>query len=133
MKYAVYLDGKIIGKTNLELGDPPMGVAFGNIRFSNIPSPYEFFRDYCQKNNVSISTEDADLKMIMTGHIPGLKVLNNTDIEIKGVGGAYIEGMEQEFTVNILGIEYPFYGEEFPEHCKAYENQFKEKRSKDHL
>ncbi|WP_158565507.1 hypothetical protein [Shinella sp. WSJ-2] len=49
-------------------------------------------------------------------------------IPIPAGGGMYIEDYLEELgeiTVTILGIDHVLYGELFPEHVAAYEEQFK--------
>lgn len=125
-KYDIFLDDKIIGTTELEKADAPMGVVFGNVTFDNIISGYNFFKSYCLTNKIEIISDYPDDKLIVTADIPNLKVVNPNGTEIKGQG-TNIEGMDTDvFQVTILGIPYPFFEEEFPHHIKAYNDQFKE-------
>ncbi|MFN7153289.1 MAG: hypothetical protein ACK4OE_06315 [Acidovorax sp.] len=109
--FAVLADDEVIGVTHLESGDPPMGVAFGKF------IPNERYAVFCRATAllstgvrpVSIQTPDGAL-------IPN--------------EGAYIRDMSEEYgdegrEVEALGIPYPLYETLFPEHVKAYENQFK--------
>jgi hypothetical protein len=117
--YDVFLDGNKIGTSKLEHGDAPMGVAFGQIRFIENISGYEFFSKYCLENKIEFEGYPED-KLIMTCAIPGLKVIDEAGIEINGIGTS-ISGMDSDtFEITILGISYPFYQEEFPEQVKAY-------------
>lgn len=125
-RYDIFLDGKIIGTTELEKADAAMGVVFGNVTFDNIVSGYDFLKTYCLANNIEIITDYPDDKLIATTNIPNLKVINPNGIEIKGQG-ANIEGMDSDvFEVIIFGVPYPLFEEEFPHHVKAYNDQFKE-------
>jgi len=125
-KYDIFLDDKIIGTTELEKADAPMGVVFGNVTFDNIISGYNFFKSYWLTNKIEIISDYPDDKLIVTADIPNLKVVNPNGTEIKGQG-TNIEGMDTDvFQVTILGIPYPFFEEEFPHHIKAYNDQFKE-------
>lgn len=124
--YEIFLDNKLIGTTELEKADAPMGVVFGNVTFDNIISGYDFLKAYCLTNNIEIITDYPDDKLIATADILKLKVVNPNGIEIKGQG-INIDGMDNDvFEIIILGISYPFYEEEFPHHVKAYEDQFKD-------
>lgn len=124
-QYDIFLDDKIIGTTELEKADAPMGVVFGNVTFNNIISGYDFFKTYCLTNNIKIIADYPDDKLIATSDIPKLKILNSKGIEIKGQGTS-INGMDSDvFEVTILGVPYPFYEEEFLHHVKASEDQFK--------
>jgi len=125
-RYNIFLDDKLIGTTELEKADAPMGVVFGNVTFDNIVSGYDFLKTYCLTNNIEIITDYPDNKLIATTDIPNLKVINPNGIEIKGQG-TNINGMESDvFEITILGVSYPFFEEEFPHHVKAYNDQFKE-------
>lgn len=124
-RYEIFLDDKVIGTTELEKADAPMGVVFGNVAFDNIISGYDFLKTYCLTNNIEIITDYPDDKLIATADIPNLKVVNPNGIEIKGQG-ANINGTDNDaFEITILGVPYPFYEEEFPHQVKAYNNQFK--------
>jgi len=62
MKYNIYADGELIGWSELEGGDPPMGVAFGDFH----PEPsYEKLRQIFQKYHGSgvHETPDGQLEM----------------------------------------------------------------------
>jgi hypothetical protein len=124
--YKVVLGDKEIGTSKLEKADAPMGVAFGLIEFNGIESPYEFFKEYCLKNNITINTDDPEFEFIETQVISELKVFRQDGLEIKGVAGNAITGMKDEgYEISILGISYPFYEEEFPHHVEHYANMFK--------
>lgn len=124
MSYTIFLDGKEIGTSNLEEADAPMGVAFGAITFIEENTDYTFLSNYCKIKSIQTDEYSED-KFISTQTIPTLKVYNTKKVEIKGVG-CYIEGMDSEgFSINIIGIPYPFYEEEFPNHVKEYRESFK--------
>lgn len=127
-QYDIFLDNKIIGTTELEKADAPMGDVFGKITFDNIIYGYDFLVSYCLKNNIEIISDYPEDKYILTAVIPNLKLVNPNGIEIKGQG-TIIEGSDTDiFQVTIVGIPYPFYEEEFPQHRKAYDNQFNNKQ-----
>ena len=50
-----------------------------------------------------------------------LKALNETQVEIKGIGND-IESMDTDFSTQILGIRAPLCEEEFPHHAYNYKN-----------
>lgn len=118
--YTILLEGQKIGRTHLEKADAPMGVAFGNIAFHGIESPYAFFKTYCQKKEIPINTDDPELGFLDTQVIPELKVIRQDGIEIKGLGNAICGMKEEGYEISIFGIPYPFYEEEFPQHVKKY-------------
>lgn len=124
-KYRIELKGAIIGFTMLEKADAPMGVVFGLIHFENITSGYDLFLDYCLKNGIIINDNDIMHRFIDTQTIPDLRVFSENGVEVTGIGTA-ITGMDSEgFEINILGIPYPFYEDEFPHHVKEYREMFK--------
>jgi hypothetical protein len=123
--YDILLDGNKIGTTELEKADASMGVAFGQIVFSNISSGYIFFKHYCLKNKINFTDYPED-KQISTFDIPNLQVIDMDGNEIKGMACS-VSGMDDDiFEVSIEGIEYPFYEEEFPHHVKSYNELFKD-------
>lgn len=125
-RYNIFLDDKIIGTTELEKADTPMGVVFGNVQFDNIVSGYNFLKAYCLNNNIEIIIDYPSDNLIATTDIPNLKVFNPGGIEIKGQG-TNINGMDSDvFEITILGVSYLFFEEEFPHHVKAYNDQLKE-------
>lgn len=125
-RYDIFLDDKIIGSTELEKADAPMGVVFGQINFSNIVVDYDFIKRYCLENNIELANDYPEDKLISTHTIYNLKVINEDGVEIKGLGNQ-ISGMDgDEFEITIEGVAYPFFEEEFPHHVKAYNDQFKE-------
>lgn len=127
-QYDIFLEDKLIGTTEFEKADAPMGVVFGDVMFNNIISGYDFLKTYCLTNNIEIITDYSNDKLIATADIPKLKVFNPNGIEIKGQG-ANINGMDNDvFEITILGIPYPFFEEEFPHHVKLYNDQFKENK-----
>jgi hypothetical protein len=128
LKYRIFLGEKEIGRSGLESGDPPMGVAYGKIDFIAGIDAYPFFKKYCQENNIELTLDDEAVAALSTADLTNLRVLKEDGYRIEGEGGSYIEGMGNDFSVNILGIAYPFYGEEFPNLVKLYEDQFKDKK-----
>jgi len=116
----------MIGTTQFEKADAPMGVVFGLIEFVDSKMGYDFIKDYCTKKQIDLVSDYPEDKLISTRTIDGLKVVNNAGVEIKGLGNQ-IDGMDSEgFEISIEGIPYPFYGEEFPNHVIDYENMYKD-------
>jgi len=120
MKYTVKLDNIEIGKSKLEFADPPMGIVFGKL-FLKVESGFDLFKNHCVKNNIQF-TEYPDDKLITTFNIPGLKAYRENGNEI--VGEISISGIDSDFEITIMGIAYPYYEEEFPEHVKRYNEMF---------
>ena len=118
--YNIYLDGKLIGTTELEKADVPMGVLFGAINFTHDMLDYKFFKKYCLDNSIELAYEQPEEKLIATRTISGLKITNENGAEIKGSGNQ-ISGMDGDgFEVILEGVPYPFFEEEFTHHVKAY-------------
>jgi hypothetical protein len=66
IRYDIFLDDLIIGTTELEKADAPMGVVFGQIQFNNIISGYDFFKKYCLENNIELADDYPEDKLIST-------------------------------------------------------------------
>ncbi|GAA5785964.1 hypothetical protein [Chitiniphilus shinanonensis] len=89
----------------MELGDPPMGVAFG--RFGASP---EYRKVYAQASS-------------------NLTARTATGTVLQAWGGVAIQDESAEFgpeemELVALGISYPEYQTLFPEHVATYERQF---------
>ena len=123
-KYLIKLDGNLIGHTYFESHDAPMGVVFGNFEFYNIDSGYEYFRDYCKKHGVLINQDDSNHKLLSTQHIEGLEIISENGTAIKGEATSVGGSDEDGFEIEVIGIPYPFYREEFKHHVDDYDNQF---------
>ena len=109
MSYEVFAGDTLIGTSALELGDAPMGVAFGRM-----------------------NPAAAYLRRLHAGP-------NRLDLRVRPVGGDFFQvhggvlvvdesaelgadGLE----VTIFGMGYPEYEECFPHHVRAYAEHFKE-------
>lgn len=125
--YNVFLDGELIGTTELESADAPMGVVFGTIHFSDEVIGYDFIKEYCEEKGIELANDDPEDQIISTRTIPGLTVVNEKGTEIKSAGNQ-ISGMDgAQYEICLEGIPYPFYEEEFPQHVKRYGEMFKDK------
>lgn len=110
--YKIFLEESLIGTTELEKADAPMGVVFGKINFIEIKSGFDFFKQYCEKNKIEFEAYLGD-KIISTRYILKLKIVDDKNFEIIGKGN-YINGMDNDiFEINIEGIPYPYYEENF--------------------
>jgi len=124
MKFRIMLNGEKIGESDLENGDPPMGVVFGKAILTVPGSPTSFILEYCKKQGIEITANDPSIPYFSTRDIPLLKILNDKNMEITGVGGTYFDGNDSELQVSILGIESDVYDKEFPGYYKRYEAGF---------
>jgi len=114
MRFEVKLGNEIIGFSELEGGDPPMGVASG--RF--VPTPaYASIQPYC------IERRDHWLS------IPELMIELAGGAPIECSGGVQIIDFSPELgeagiEVHLNGVTNPPYSELFPHHLEAYKKQF---------
>lgn len=123
-KYLIKLDGNSIGTTAFEKADAPMGCVIGLIHFIKIDTPYAFFKNYSKEKNIVLNENEPEHLLINTQSIDGLSVFNEEDIEIKGMA-VTVSGFEEDgYYIEVIGIAYPFFEEEFPHHVKAYESKF---------
>ena len=107
MRFVIVAGPTVIGWSELELGDAPMGVAFG--RF--YPS-------------------DGYVSSIHTA--PGVALQarpEESTLFLEASGGAYIADYSRDLgpdaiEVSVLGIETGMYTRFFPHHIRSYEEQF---------
>lgn len=121
--YTIKIKEKIIGKTLFEYADPPMGVVQGKIVFVD-NFDFDYIADYAIKNKAVVNSYDKKEKVISIQTIDELKVYSESGKEIVGQGNC-ICGDSKELFLDIVYIPYPFYEEEFPHHCKEYEEKYK--------
>lgn len=96
-----------------------MGCVLGQIKLNDTKFGHDFFKEYCLKNKIEFDNYE-DEKIISTRDIPNLKVVDVNNIVIKGLS-CFIDGMDSDaFYINLEGIPYPFYEEEFPNHVRTY-------------
>lgn len=119
--YLIELNGLKIGTTKLESADVPMGVLHGKINFENVVSPYNLFKNHCEKYGVTINQIDEKHKFIDTQIIPELKIYLENGEELEGLGGA-ICGMERDDDIEIQfsGVDYKIMKTEFVHHYFEY-------------
>ena len=49
--YNLHLNGILIGTSELEKGDPPMGVVLGELKFTDSNFGYDFIKKFCLEKN----------------------------------------------------------------------------------
>jgi len=108
--FEVRCDEIPIGHSALELGDPPMGVAFG--RFIPLPA-YSRVQAVC----IAVTKNPAQKQSILTIRQPDGSLLPAQGVSIGDLG-------EGEIEVTAVGIPYPLYEQLFPKHVQAYQTQF---------
>jgi len=114
MRFEVKLGNEIIGFSELEGGDPPMGVASG--RF--VPTPaYTSIQPHCIEHR----EHWLSIPELMVGLAGGVPIECGGGVQIVDfspeLGEAGIE-------ISLLGVPYPLYAELFPHHVEAYKNRF---------
>ena len=117
MRFEVKLNGETIGFSRLEGGDPPMGLAHGQF----IPSPaYRSVQQNCIEHGINGVV------------LPGLTVYTDRGTSVGCSGGVQIIDLSPELgdigiQIHVNGIPYPLYAELFPQHVKAYKDQFRDR------
>lgn len=109
-RFKVFSGPTLIGWSDLEAGDPPMGVVFGQL------PPTDAYADF---QGSSIESQRHKSLSITTAE--------NTPVEASG--GIHIEDLSSELgkqAIEIIafGIESTTYESLFPEHVSAYKRQF---------
>lgn len=113
-EFSIYSGEALIGWSELEFGDPPMGVAFGKF----IPAPdYEAIR----ATVIELRGNDDGALRLSAQRADGM--------ELDSLGGVHIEDHSDELgedglEVSVLGIGYPLYEALFPKHVATYRRQF---------
>ncbi|NQV61894.1 MAG: hypothetical protein HQ502_19660 [Alphaproteobacteria bacterium] len=113
--FQIFQNGKLIGNSALETGDPPMGVAEGEF----IPL------DEFEKFRASVSPEPVDDVAIKRW--TGLALTTSEGDSIKCNDVVLFEydfGDHKEFRVDAVGIGYPLYEELFPGRHANYVKSF---------
>jgi hypothetical protein len=114
MRFEVKVGSEIIGFSELEGGDAPMGVAFGRL----VPTPaYISIQPYCIQHRDHWK------------FIPGLTVQEPGGVPIECSGGIQIvdfspELGEEGIQIHLLGVTSPPYDELFAHHVEAYNKRF---------
>jgi hypothetical protein len=117
MRFEVKLGNEIVGYTELERGDPPMGCAGGRFQptaaYSAIqPHCIEHRDKWVEIPDLSISTREGiclECGVVIFDYSPEL---GETGVEVEAIG-----------------ITKPPYAELFPHHIEAYRKQFESKPS----
>jgi len=113
LRFEIFSNGQRIGWSDLELGDPPMGVAFGVF----VPSP-----DYSSfQQQIRASTQRDQRHFNFAVHIVEGRQIRASGVSIADYSA---DCGPDAIEITVLGIEYPDYGEIFPAHVDAYRHQF---------
>ena len=113
-RFEVFVNAVLVGHSELEFGDPPMGVAFG--RFLPLPAYYAI-------QPTVIAAKGGQLEQMR------LSVCIDGGAQLQCSGGVHlvdhsVKGHE-EIEVSVLGVNWPQYEEVFPAHIETYAAQFK--------
>ena len=109
MRYEVLSGDAIIGWSELECGDPPMGVAFGRFHPSNLYVPSRHSGPNC---GLRVRPEGGDEFIEPSEYV----FIEDRSTEFG------LEGIE----VSILGLGAATYERFFLDHVKRYEAQFRQ-------
>jgi hypothetical protein len=109
-EFRIYSRATLVGTSNLEHGDPPMGVAFG--RF--VPAAgYDLIQAECAANH------EDQTHLLLSVAAPSGETIQCAGVAILDCAG--------DIEVNVLGISYPLYAELFPQHVAQYEASLNER------
>ncbi|WP_236451613.1 hypothetical protein [Stutzerimonas stutzeri] len=111
-KYAIYSRDELVGYSELESGDPPMGAAFGTFTPSNayIMIQRECITNHANQSALKLSVRTEAAVIIQCSGVSILDYSAEAD-------SAFIE-------VNVLGIPSALYEKLFPEQVIAYSRRF---------
>lgn len=115
-EYKIFLDDILIGTTNFEFADVPMGVVYGKVNFIDFKNPYFFFKKYCDTNDIDYHFID-DEKYIQTFELKLIKISNNSDF-IRN--GASFCGFNEDFQIEMYNISSEIMKSEFLHHYYDY-------------
>jgi len=106
----------LVGSSELELGDAPMGVAFGSF----FPAP-----GYAAIQSIVVAAAGGPLPDGLQ-----LSVRDSNGEVLEASGGVHIADCSAELgpeglEVSILGVPYPAYESLFPQHVAAYERHLR--------
>jgi hypothetical protein len=108
MRFIVKVGNEIVGFSELESGDPPMGVAFGKL----VPTAaYKSIQQHCRADAWQpIPTLTVEFE-------EGQPLERGGPVEIIDFGPEF---GEKGIKVFVTFIPYPLYGELFPQHVERY-------------
>ena len=116
-EYKIFLDDILIGTTNFEFADVPMGVVYGKVNFIDIENPYFFFKKYCDTNDIDYHFID-DEKYIQTFELKHIKINRSDSYFIRN--GASFCGFDEDFQIEMYNISSEIMKSEFLHHYYDY-------------
>jgi len=114
MRFEVKLENEVVGFSELEGGDAPMGVAGG--RFFPTPA-YNSIQPYC----ISHREHWVQIPGLTVGLVGGAPIQCSGGIQIIDYSPDLGEG---GIEIYLNGVTNPLYCELFPHHVEAYKKQF---------
>ena len=114
LRFEVFASSTLIGHSELEKGDPPMGVAMG--RFLPAPAYASLQAAVVRAAEDNQSHFQFSVRLVGGEELPaegGVQILDFS----ASLGAAGLE-------IHVLGIGYPLYEQLFPSHVTSYEAQF---------
>ena len=116
-EYKIFLDDILIGTTNFEFADVPMGVVYGKVNFIDFKNPYFFFKKYCDTNDIDYHFID-DEKYIQTFELKHIKINRSDSYFIRN--GASFCGFDEDFQIEMYNISSEIMKSEFLHHYYDY-------------
>ena len=116
-EYKIFLDEILIGTTNFEFADVPMGVVYGKVNFIDFKNPYFFFKKYCDTNDIDYHFID-DEKYIQTFELKHIKINRSDSYFIRN--GASFCGFDEDFQIEMYNISSEIMKSEFLHHYYDY-------------
>jgi hypothetical protein len=120
--FSIFQGETLIGRSELEGGDPPMRVASG------VFEPTEAFTEL--RKSMKPARDGAGKEQNDIRFLGGLRAVTADGVQLVGAGVEVFEygeaGEPCAWEVFCVGVESPPYQELFPHHVKAYEDQFKD-------
>jgi hypothetical protein len=115
MRFEILSDSTVIGYSELELGDAPMGVAGG------VFVPLAAYGGAIKAACVNVR-DSSQAHLALSARLVG-------GLTLPAVGGVQVLDFSDELGLNgievhVVGIPYPMYRELFPKLVEAYEQQF---------
>lgn len=112
MRFIVKFGNEIVGWSELESGDPPMGVASGRL----VPTAaYKSIQQHC------MADAWQEIPTLTVEFEDGRPLERSGPVQIIDFGSDY---GEEGIQVSVNGIPYPLYGDLFPQHVEQYRKQF---------
>jgi hypothetical protein len=115
-QFEIYSGPTLVGWSELEYGDPPMGCAHG--RF--FPSP-----GYSPIQTAVVASSGSDQSFLQLS----ARVAETGEVLVLEGGVSLLDCSaelgEESMEVLVQGLGYPRYGELFPDHVAAYDDRFR--------